>query len=104
MYDLIGSGVSSLFDLVKMSLSPQSSISLLAFAFTATVCVGLCSINRQLRSLKTQILKQDRYDANKDAKSSRAEAAADKIDLLLEMHSVLAHENVEGYLTLSYVH
>lgn len=87
-----------------MSSSQSSSISIPAcvFALSAAVFVGYRNINRQLKHLQTEIIQCNRRDFTTRLEVSNENIFMKKTDLLLELHSVISHENVEGNIKFYY--
>ena len=80
-----------------MSTLSEASLSLFAFAITSSLYVGYRNIEKQLRNLKADVVQCNRRDFSRKLELSE-NIPTNKIDLLLEMHSVISHENVEGKL------
>jgi GAF domain-containing protein len=66
-----------------------------AFALTSSLYIGYCNISKQLRNLKNEVALCNRRDFTKRLEISN-EIPSKKVDLLLEMHSVISQENIEG--------
>eukprot|EP00603_Paraphysomonas_imperforata_P002959 CAMPEP_0114431374 /NCGR_PEP_ID=MMETSP0103-20121206/10567_1 /TAXON_ID=37642 ORGANISM="Paraphysomonas imperforata, Strain PA2" /NCGR_SAMPLE_ID=MMETSP0103 /ASSEMBLY_ACC=CAM_ASM_000201 /LENGTH=791 /DNA_ID=CAMNT_0001600937 /DNA_START=115 /DNA_END=2490 /DNA_ORIENTATION=+ len=76
-----------------MSSFSSSTISVLAFALTSSIYIGYSNIAAQLRNLKNEVLLCNRRDFAKRLELND-DIPVKKVDLLLEMHSVIAIENV----------
>lgn len=84
---------------MSVTVSP-SAISIFAFAVTSSLCVGFSGISKQLRHLKTEIILRNQRDFRTRVSGTEClpllSSSSKKIDLLLEMHSLVSHENLEG--------
>ena len=81
-----------------MSVS-TTSMSICAFAASAAAYVGYRNVTHQLKQLQTEIIQCNRRDFSNRLDFSE-DLSTKNMDLLLEMHSVISHGNVEGILYL----
>jgi hypothetical protein len=72
----------------------STSLSIVVFAVTSSIYVGYCNINRQLKHLQTEITQCNRRDFS--TRLEVPEVSSKKVDLLLEMHSVICRDDVDG--------
>lgn len=81
-----------------MTSMSSTSLSICAFAISASIYVGYRNIKRELQRLQTEVVNCNRRDFSRRLEGSDASCnmAMKKIDLLLEMHSVISHEKMEG--------